>query len=109
VKPIVAGSTARYARQSMLNDRSTILSLLRTRRSARPRDLAGPGPSAEQLDEMLAIASRTPDHGCLTPWRFVTVGTEQRDALAEVLLRALAEDNPGATDAHREKEVKFAH
>ena len=53
----------------MLNDRSSILSLLKTRRSGRPRDLAEPGPSEAQLNEILSIASRVPDHGKLARWR----------------------------------------
>ena len=93
----------------MLNDRSSLLSLLETRRSAKPRDLAGPGPSPAELERMLAIAARTPDHGKLTPWRFVTVAEEQRDALEALLLDALAHDNPEATEAHRQKERDFAH
>ena len=93
----------------MLNDRSSILSLLETRRSAKPRDLVGPGPSASELERILTIAARTPDHGKLTPWRFVTVAEDQRDAFAALLQRALAEENPNATDAHRQKEDEFAH
>ena len=93
----------------MLNDRSSILSLLETRRSGKPRDLVGPGPSAEELQRILTIAARTPDHGTLTPWRFVIVGDDQRDALARLLLSALAKDNLEATNAHREKEINFAH
>ena len=38
-----------YAPASMLNDRSSILSLLETRRSAKPRDLVGPGPTPSEL------------------------------------------------------------
>jgi len=93
----------------MLNDRSSILSLLETRRSGKPRDLVGPGPSEEELERILTVAARTPDHGTLTPWRFVIVSDAQRDALAKLLLDALAADNPEATAAHREKEVNFAH
>ena len=93
----------------MLNDRSSPLSLLETRRSGKPRDMIGPGPSAEEMERILTIAARTPDHGKLTPWRFVTVSDEQRDALAALLLEALATDNPEAAPAHREKEVDFAH
>src|SRR6185369_8632997 len=94
---------------TMLNDRSSPLSLLETRRSGKPRDLVGPGPTADEMKRILTIAARTPDHGTLTPWRFVTVADDQRDALAALLLEGLAEDNPEATAAHREKEVNFAH
>ena len=93
----------------MLNDRSSILSLLETRRSAKPRELVGPGPTAVDLERMLNIAARSPDHGKLHPWRFVIVADDQRDALAQLLLEALAEANPVATDAHRQKERDFAH
>jgi nitroreductase len=93
----------------MLNDRSTILSLLETRRSAKPRELVGPGPTAEQMQRILTIAARVPDHGRLTPWRLVTVGDDQRDALAALLRQALAEENPDAKDAHFSKEDEFAH
>ncbi|HET7315904.1 MAG TPA: nitroreductase [Sphingomicrobium sp.] len=93
----------------MLNDRSSALSLLETRRSAKPRDLVGSGPSEADMERMLAIASRVPDHGKLTPWRFVTVAHDQRDALADVLRKALAEEDPEATDAHFRKEDEFAH
>jgi nitroreductase len=93
----------------MLNDRSSILSLLETRRSAKPRELIGPGPTPAELERMLAIAARTPDHGKLTPWRFVTVADDQRDAFAALLQDALAEEDPGATGAHRQKEQDFAH
>ena len=93
----------------MLNDRSSILTLLETRRSGKPRELIGPGPSAQELDRILTIAARAPDHGKLHPWRFVTVSDDQRDGLAALLKAALAEENPEASDAHRQKEEEFAH
>ena len=93
----------------MLNDRSSALSLLRTRRSAKPRDLIGPAPSPAEFEQIIAIAARTPDHGGLAPWRFVAVAEDQRDDLAKLLLTALAEDNPEAGPAHRDKETSFAH
>jgi len=93
----------------MLNDRSSTLSLLETRRSAKPRELVGPGPTPEELDRILTIAARVPDHGKLTPWRFVTVAEDQRDALGALLREALAEHDPCASIAHHQKEDDFAH
>src|SRR5947209_7297326 len=93
----------------MLNDRSSILSLLETRRSAKPRELVGPGPTADEMERILTIAARVPDHGKLTPWRFVTVADDQRDALGAVLRRALVEHDPSASVAHHDKEDEFAH
>ena len=93
----------------MLNDRSSLLSLLDTRRSGRPRDMIAPGPSEEELEHILTIAARTPDHGKLFPWRFVTVAAGQRQALADLLTRALPEHDPGALPAHFAKALEFAH
>ncbi|MEO5775163.1 MAG: nitroreductase [Sphingomicrobium sp.] len=93
----------------MLNDRSSILSFLETRRSGIPRELTGPGPSPQELGRILAIAARTPDHGQLSPWRFVTVADGQRDALEVLLRQALADDDPCAPIARHQKEHDFAH
>ncbi len=93
----------------MLNDRSSLLSLLESRRSAKPRMLAHDGPDAGELERILRIAARVPDHGKLTPWRFVHIADEQRDALAKLFKDALAAENPNATNAHYATEEEFAH
>lgn len=92
-----------------LNDASSALSLLETRRSGKPRDLVAPGPSQEELDRILTIAMRTPDHGKIAPWRFVVVRPNQRQQLADLLARALPEHDPDATSAHYSKALEFAH
>lgn len=92
----------------MLNDISSPLALLATRRSGKPRDLVAPGPDAAQLDAMLAIAARVPDHGKLAPWRFVTVPAEARDALAERLVAAYRADRPEAGRLEIEAVESFA-
>ena len=93
----------------MLNDRSSTLALLETRRSGRPREMVAPGPSEAELERILTIAARVPDHGKLFPWRFVTVGHDQRQALADLLARALPEHDPEALPAHYVKALEFAH
>ena len=93
----------------MLNDLTSTLSLLETRRSGKPREMIAPGPSAAELERILTIAARTPDHGKLFPWRFVVVGAEQREALAALLATALPEADPGALPAHYAKAAEFAH
>ena len=95
--------------RKMLNDRSSLLSLLKTRRSAKPRAMTGAGPTAQELEQMLALAARVPDHGKLHPWRFVVVEDEDRDAFAALLRHALSEEVPCATIAHHNKEDEFAH
>jgi nitroreductase len=90
----------------MLNDASSVLALLRTRRSGRPRDLVEPGPDAAQLRDILAIATRVPDHGKLAPWRFVHVRKEDRAAFAALLERAY---RAGKTEAPGRLEIEAAH
>lgn len=93
----------------MLNDSSTPLSLLTTRRSGKPRDLVAPGPEAAQLDTILQIAARVPDHGKLAPWRFVIVAPEQRDALARVITDAYRAERPQAAQRELDSFEQFAH
>ncbi len=92
----------------MLNDLSSTLALLETRRSGRPREMIAPGPDEAQMQRILTIAARTPDHGKLFPWRFVTVADDQRNALAALLHRALPDHDPDATPAHHAKAEEFA-
>lgn len=92
----------------MLNDRSSILSLLHTRRSGRPRDLVAPGPTPAELDQILAAAMRTPDHGKLHPWRFVHVTQDRRDAFAALLDRAYRAGNPAPGRLELEANERFA-
>lgn len=92
----------------MFNDLSSTLSLLNTRRSGRPRDLGDPGPSARELEQILAIAMRTPDHGKLHPWRFVHVARDRRDAFAALLERAYRIDNPAPGRLEIEANDRFA-
>ena len=91
----------------MFNDLSTPLSALATRRSGKPRDLATPGPDASQLDRILAVATRTPDHGKLAPWRFVVI--DDRDAFAALLRRAFLAERPETKDADLATVEQFAH
>lgn len=55
---------------------------LATRRSAPAQALIAPGPSSTEIDRILALGARTPDHGKLFPWRFVVMGPRSRADLA---------------------------
>jgi len=93
----------------MFNDTTTPLSLLATRRSGKPRDLVAPGPDADQLDAMIGIAARTPDHGKLAPWRFVIVPGDRRDRLAAVITTAYRAERPDAAAIEIQSFEQFAH
>lgn len=92
----------------MFNDNSSAARLLATRRSGKARDMVAPGPDADQLRTIIATATRVPDHGKLAPWRFVTVGADQREALAAGLEAAYLAEKPGAGRLEREAAHSFA-
>lgn len=92
-----------------INDRSSLLAHLATRRSGRPADMVAPGPDAAQLRAMIEIAARTPDHGKLVPYRFVIIEESQRDALQDLFAEALRECAPDAHEAKVKKTLAKAH
>lgn len=55
-----------------------------TTRVSMPR-LTEPGPSPEQVRQLLEAALRAPDHGWLRPWRFIVLEGEQREGLADIM------------------------
>ena len=73
------------------------LDLLQTRRSVKPMDLAGPGPSAGELETLLTVAARVPDHGKLVPWRFLVFQGDARLTAGAAILAAFQADHPEAT------------
>jgi nitroreductase len=88
---------------TMLNDTSSILSLLHTRKSASAKAMTEPGPTPAQLAEILHCAVRVPDHGKLTPWRFVAFEGEARAAFGAVMKARWSELNP----SHGEQTLDF--
>ncbi len=79
-----------------LNDRADALRFLRTRRSTVAADITAPGPDEQQLAHIMEAATRVPDHGKLTPWRFVILRGDGREAFAEALTRRWRRRNPSA-------------
>lgn len=71
---------------------------LSLRRSTPAQALAAPGPSPEQITDILHIGARTPDHGKLFPWRFVVMGPRSRAEIT-AQLEPLAERQPDARKA----------
>src|SRR5436305_5799617 len=80
------------------------LQLLQTRRSIKPIELAGPGPSAAEIETLLTVASRVPDHGKLTPWRFIIFEGEARLAAGDAIVRAFRAKYPDAKEEQAEGE-----
>lgn len=86
------------------------LDLLLKRRSVKVAALGEPGPTAEQLDQILTVAARVPDHKQLAPWRFIVFEGEARARFGEVLARVVAEEekeppSPVRLDTERQRFV----
>jgi len=79
------------------------LNLLKTRRSVKPVELAGPGPSAAELETLLTVASRVPDHGKLVPWRFIVFDGDARLKAGEAIGAAFRAKYPDA----KPEQVEF--
>jgi len=80
------------------------LHLLTQRRSVPSRLLSAPGPTDTQLQRWLEAALRVPDHGKLTPWRFVLIRGEHRLALGSHLQALTRTRQPDASEAVLAKE-----
>ncbi len=72
------------------------LRLLTTRRSAPVPFLIEPGPSPQQVEQILRIAARVPDHGKLAPWRFIVFSGAGKARAGEIFADAYAAANPDA-------------
>lgn len=83
--------------------------LIHTRQHVAPRRLIEPGPSEQQLHDILSAAAAAPDHGQLSPWRFVVVPADKRKLLADVFALALQDRDPGATAEQIDNAREKAH
>lgn len=72
--------------------------LLALRRSSGSKMLTDPGPAPEELDEILSVAARVPDHRKLEPWRFIVFEGEARARFGEKIKALYKEDNPDASE-----------
>jgi len=84
--------------------------LIISRQNISPKRLVEPGPKPDELMRLFRAAAAAPDHGLLTPWRFVIVPQERRSALANTFALALIDRDPGASleqiEAAREKAYR---
>jgi nitroreductase len=82
------------------------IELLKIRRSVKPREMSGPGPSPAELETILTIGARVPDHGKLTPWRFIVFEGDARLRAGEVIAQVFARKNPQAPPAEVDVEKR---
>jgi nitroreductase len=68
------------------------LDLLLSRRSGSAKAMRGPGPSTEDLRRILSVGVRVPDHGKLTPWRFILFEGDGRKRMGDILADVVAKE-----------------
>jgi nitroreductase len=66
--------------------------------------VTAPGPTAEQLAQLLEAAARAPDHGRLKPWRFIAVNGDARESFANAVAHARRDQIPDYSDEQMELE-----
>jgi nitroreductase len=71
-----------------------LLDYLAVRRSVPAFQMCEPGPDKAEIESILTLAVRVPDHGKLAPWRFVVYRGEERGRISEELLKLALEKNP---------------
>src|SRR5207237_6793656 len=81
----------RFCRNKIMPD---AIELLSTRSSFKAVELKAPGPSAAEIDKLLSIACRVPDHGKLTPWRFIVFEDDARLAAGGAIATAFRAIHP---------------
>ena len=79
---------------SVTNRSQETLELLMLRRSLTVKDMVHPGPSEEQIKQILKIGSRVPDHKKQVPWRFLTFEKSTRGKFGKILRTMFAKNNP---------------
>ena len=77
---------------------AALKSYLETRRSTPAFQMSEPGPSRTEIEEMLTLASRVPDHGKLAPWRFVVYHGAERERISLELARVAIANKPDISE-----------
>ncbi|MUJ32333.1 nitroreductase family protein [Brucella abortus] len=64
-----------------------------------------PAPEGGELAALLKVAARVPDHGRLTPWRFILYRGDTRRQVGEYLVKRAEEREGPLSDAQKDKEA----
>ncbi len=81
-----------------------LCALIAARRSVAPKRLVAPGPSADELEAIVALALTAPDHCALRPWRYVLVEKKSRELLGALFAQEKEEHDPSASVEDIDKE-----
>ena len=76
-----------------------LIDYLKTRRSVGLGFLGEPGPTPAELEEILTIGVRVPDHGKFAPWRLVLFQGDDRIRVGEKLAEMAKRNRPDIDEA----------
>ncbi len=82
-----------------------IIKHLSTRRSVSAKRLTEPCPSDAEIQQILEIGCRTPDHGKMVPYYFITFKGDSRAKIGEHLRAAYEAENPDTPKAKLDLEA----
>ncbi len=83
---------------------SPVIDFLLTRSSQPIQELKEPGPSDSEIDTLIRIAARVPDHGRLSPWRFIIYRGTARERVGALLAKRAVEREGPLPEARIEQE-----
>ncbi|NGO64112.1 nitroreductase [Rhizobium daejeonense] len=81
----------------MKNDMK-LIDYLAVRRSIPAFQMSEPGPTTAELEQILTLAVRVPDHGKIAPWRFIVYRGEERVRIGEELLAMALQKKPDLSE-----------
>lgn len=81
-----------------------LVDYLKTRRSVGMAFLGDPGPTDAEIEEILTIGTRVPDHGKFAPWRLVLIQGDDRQVIGDRLAEIAKRKRPGIDEASLEME-----
>lgn len=79
----------------------TVINFLARRRSVKADRLMEPAPSKAELEQILKVAARVPDHKKLVPWRFIVIDGDARAEFGKIIAQVCAEDESPAPSEQR--------
>ena len=82
-----------------MTSNAALLDYLKTRRSVGIGFLKDPGPTPEQLREIITVGVRVPDHGKFAPWRLIVIEGEAREKAGEAIAQIAKKRRPDLDDA----------
>lgn len=78
---------------------TTLVERLQARRSTSAKHLTHPGPSDDDLAEVLRAAVAVPEHGAIRPWRFLLLRRAEQERLSAAFVADLLAQDPDADEA----------